>query len=82
MTTLHDFGGVLGRSWDTFIWALTILMVTALGSSVKWALEHPQRARQRLPSTALGRRGNFGTPQWAREDSRQSPRSRQILPGP
>ena len=24
MTTLHDFGGVLGRPLDTFIWALTI----------------------------------------------------------
>ena len=24
MTTLHDFGGVLGWSLDTFFWALTI----------------------------------------------------------
>ena len=24
MTTLHDFEGVLGRPWDTFLWALTI----------------------------------------------------------
>ena len=24
MTTLHDFGGVLGRPLDTFVWALTI----------------------------------------------------------
>ncbi len=24
MTTLHDFGGVLGRPLDTFFWALTI----------------------------------------------------------
>ena len=25
VTTLHDFGGVLGRPLDTFIWAQTIL---------------------------------------------------------
>ena len=24
MTTLHDFGGVLGHPLDTFFWALTI----------------------------------------------------------
>ena len=24
VTTLHNFGGVLGRPFDTFIWALTI----------------------------------------------------------
>ena len=24
VTTLHDFGGVLGRPWDTFFWALAI----------------------------------------------------------
>ena len=24
VTTLHDFGGLLGRAWDTFFWALTI----------------------------------------------------------
>ena len=40
-------------------------------------LEHPQRTRQWLPLTALGGRGNFGTPQWAREDISQS---RQISP--
>ena len=37
VTTLHDVGGVLGRPWDTFFWALTInFMVTAFGSCVKW----------------------------------------------
>jgi hypothetical protein len=36
VTTLHDFGGVLGRTLDTFFWALTYFMVTALGSCVKW----------------------------------------------
>ena len=35
VTTLHDFEGVLGRSLDTFFWALTIILVTALGSCVK-----------------------------------------------
>ena len=25
VTTLHDFGGVLGRPLDTFFWDLTIL---------------------------------------------------------
>ena len=39
MTTLHDFGGVLGRHLDTFSWALTICMVTGIGSCVKWPLE-------------------------------------------
>ena len=32
-------GGVLGRPWDTFFWALTIIMVTTLGSCVKWPIE-------------------------------------------
>ena len=31
MTTLHDFGGVLGQHMDTFFWALA-----ALGMCVKW----------------------------------------------
>ena len=38
MVTLHDFGGVLGRPLDTFFGALTIFMVTALDSCVKWPL--------------------------------------------
>ena len=37
-TLQHDVGGVLGRLMDTFFWALTIFMVTALGSCVEWAL--------------------------------------------
>jgi len=41
----------------------------------------PQRAHQRLPSTALGGRSNSGVPQRAREDSRWSRASCQILPG-
>ena len=36
VTTLHEFGGVLGRPLDTFFWALTTVM--ALGSCVKWPL--------------------------------------------
>ena len=32
MTTLHAFGSVLGRPLDTCFRALTIFMVTALGS--------------------------------------------------
>ena len=36
VTTLHDFRGELGRPLETFFWALTIIMVTALGSCVKW----------------------------------------------
>ena len=35
MTTLRDFGGVLGRLWDTFLGSHNF-MVTALGSCVKW----------------------------------------------
>ena len=36
VTTLHEFGGVLGRPLDTFFWVSHNLMVTALGSCVKW----------------------------------------------
>jgi hypothetical protein len=36
VTTLHDLEGVLGRPLATFFWALTISMVMALGSCVKW----------------------------------------------
>jgi hypothetical protein len=39
VTTLHDFGGALGQPLDTSFWALTILMVTALGRCVKWPLQ-------------------------------------------
>ena len=35
MTTLHDFGGVLGRPLDAFFWALTISWSWLLGSCVK-----------------------------------------------
>ena len=38
MTTLHDFGGVLGRPWDTFFLGSHNFTVTALGSCVKWPL--------------------------------------------
>ena len=37
-TTLHDFGSVLGRPLNTFFWALTISLVTALRLCVKWSL--------------------------------------------
>ena len=36
MTTLHDFGGVLGWPLHTFFWTLNF-MVTTLGSCVKWS---------------------------------------------
>ena len=36
VTTLHDFVGVLGWPLDTLFWALTIFMVTALGSCMMW----------------------------------------------
>ena len=43
MTTLHDFGGVLGQPLDTFFWARShIYMVTVPGSCVKWPLEYVQ----------------------------------------
>jgi hypothetical protein len=38
MTTLHDFGGVLGRPLDTFFWALTISWSWLLGRVWKWPL--------------------------------------------
>jgi hypothetical protein len=34
MTTLHEFGSVLGRPLDTFFWDLSFF--TALGSCAKW----------------------------------------------
>ena len=36
MTTLHDFGGVLGQALDTFFSGSHNFMVTALGSCAKW----------------------------------------------
>ena len=38
MTTLHDYGGVLGRPLDAFFWDSHNVMITALGSCVKWPL--------------------------------------------
>ena len=37
VTTLHDFGGVLGRPLETF-WGSHNFMVTAFASCVKWPL--------------------------------------------
>ena len=36
VTTLHDFGGGLGRPLHTFFWALTISWSRLFGSCVKW----------------------------------------------
>jgi hypothetical protein len=36
VTTLHDFGGEVGRPLDTFLLSSHNFMVTALGSCVKW----------------------------------------------
>ena len=36
MTTLHDYGGVLGRSLDTYFLAFHNSMGKALGLFVKW----------------------------------------------
>ena len=36
MTTLYDFGGVLGQPLDTFLLGSHNFMVMALGSCVKW----------------------------------------------
>jgi hypothetical protein len=38
VTTVHDVGGVLGRASDTFLLGSHNVMVTALGSRVKWPL--------------------------------------------
>jgi len=38
MTTLHDYGGVLGWPLDTFFWGSHNVMITALNSCVKWPL--------------------------------------------
>ena len=38
MTTLHDFGGVLGEPLDKCLLGCHNFMVTALGSCVKWPL--------------------------------------------
>ena len=37
LTTLHDFGGGLGRLLDTFFWALTIPWSQLLARVLKWA---------------------------------------------
>ena len=39
--TLHDFGGILGQPWDTFLLGSHNFTVTAPGSCVKWALSTP-----------------------------------------
>ena len=44
MTTLHDFGGVLGRPLDTFFWALTMSWSRPLGLCVKWPYTIPSKA--------------------------------------
>jgi hypothetical protein len=38
VTTVHDVGSVLGRASDTFLLGSHNVMVTALGSRVKWPL--------------------------------------------
>jgi hypothetical protein len=38
VTTLHDFGGVLGTAFEHFLLGSHNFMVTALGSCVKWPL--------------------------------------------
>ena len=38
VTTLHDFGGVLGWTLDTFFFSSHNFIVMALGSCVKWPL--------------------------------------------
>jgi hypothetical protein len=40
MTTLHDFGSVLGRPLGHFLLGFHNFMVTALGSCVKWPLHY------------------------------------------
>ena len=40
VTTRHDFLGVLGRPLSTLILSLTIFMVTAFGSCVKWPINY------------------------------------------
>ena len=38
MTTLHDFGGVLGQTFGHFLLGSHNFMVMALGPCVKWPL--------------------------------------------
>ena len=40
MTTLHDYGGVLGWPFGHFLLGSHTLMVTDLGSCVKWPLRY------------------------------------------
>ena len=50
MTTLHDFGGVLGRPFGHFLLGCHNFMVTALGSCVKWPLDYNEEFK---PKTRL-----------------------------
>jgi hypothetical protein len=45
VTTIHEFGGVSGRPWDTFLLGLPNFMVTALGSWSKWPLVSTKLAK-------------------------------------
>ena len=60
MTTLHDFGGVLGRPLDTFFWALTIPWSRLLARV--WS--GPQRPQPRTPLLLLFYFWWFGTTRW------------------
>ena len=46
VTTLNDFGGVLGHPVDTFFWGSHNFMVTALGFCVEWPLVTFHRDQQ------------------------------------
>ena len=55
VTTLHDFGGVVGRPLDTFHLGSHNSMVTALGSCVKWVRSMGSTVRACQVVTCPGR---------------------------
>jgi hypothetical protein len=46
VTTVHDFGGVLGTASDTFFWGSHNFMVTALGLCVESGPSYPNVVTQ------------------------------------
>ena len=66
MTTLHDFGGGLGTAFGCFLLGSHNLMVTALGSCMKWpsfrTTSHTsmRASDYNISSTLIGGKGGAG----------------------
>ena len=60
MTTLHDFGCVLGRPLDTIFWGSHNFMVKAFGSCMKWPLHFPSCCKKIKDCVTLSMRNDLG----------------------